>query len=191
MKRPRQSNSLMDVRGILLNIRVKQFNLTNLQNFLGPDLTKWTQLKVLLELKTAPCQSGCWHIKHAASSCTASLLTRGIIAVFAYSAVWLMLRALRWFVCIWKHTFPLIYRCMGLCNEYSTLQFAPPHPNDWLSMRSPTSHRCSPPSGHSCHRWSNLAGAFFAWRSSRSVSTDVLVTTPHATSTFLAPPLCA
>lgn len=141
--------------------------------------------------KTAPWQSECWHIKHAASPCTASSLTRGTIAVFAYAAEWLMLRMLQWFVCIWKHTFPLIYRCMGFYNEYSTLQFAPPNPNDWLSMRSSASRRCSPPSGHSSHRWSNLAGAFFAWRSSRSVSTDVLVTTPHATFKFLAPPLCA
>lgn len=62
-----------------------------------------------------------------------------------------MLRTPQWFVCIWKHIFPLIYRCMGLCNEYSALQHAPPHPNSWLWMRSSPSHRCSPPSGHSSH----------------------------------------
>lgn len=86
-----------------------------------------------------------------------------------------MLRTPRWFVCIWKHTFPLIYRCMGLCNEYSTLQYVPPHPNDWLSMRSSASHRSSPPSGCSSCPWSNLAGAFFTWHSSRSVSSMYLL----------------
>lgn len=64
------------------------------------------------------------------------------------------------FVCIWKHTFPLIYRCTGLRNKYSTLQHAPPRPIDWLSMRSSPSHRCSSPSGRAHRRWSNLAGRF-------------------------------
>lgn len=102
-----------------------------------------------------------------------------------------MLRTPRWFVCIWKHTFPLIYRCLGLCNEYSTLQFVPPHPNDWLSMRSSASHRSSPPSGRSSRPWSNLAGAFFTWHSSRSVSSmyllQLLTLSPNSSPLLFVP----
>lgn len=81
-----------------------------------------------------------------------------------------MLRTPRWFVCIWKHTFPLIYRCMGLCNEYSALQHAPPHPNSWL-LRSSPSHRCSLPSAHS----SQIGGPTWQGRFSPGIQPGALV----------------
>lgn len=102
-----------------------------------------------------------------------------------------MLCTPRWFVCIWKHTFPLIYRCMGLCNEYSALQHAPLHPNSWLIDGITT--KCSqvltfllatPVGGPTWH------GRFSPGTNPAALVSDVLVTSPHAISKFLAPPLC-
>lgn len=95
-----------------------------------------------------------------------------------------MFRTPLWFVCIWKRALPLIYWCMGLCNEYAKL---------WHTLRV---------IGYWWHHLQVAGVQFllssqdtrglarrgaFSWHRYRSVSTDLLITCHHATPKLFCP----
>lgn len=81
-----------------------------------------------------------------------------------------------------QHAFPLIYWCVGLCHEYAKLQRC--CTIDEIIPNSQVFSSCCPvrtPRG-------SVMGVFFRWHRHRGVSTDVLITSHHATPKCFAPP---
>lgn len=95
-----------------------------------------------------------------------------------------MFRAPLWFVCIWKRAFPLIYWCMGLCNEYAKLWHTLRVIGYWwhhLQVRGVQFLL----SGQDTRGLARRAA--FTWHRYRSVSTDLLMTCHHATPKLFLP----